>query len=199
MLTDRAYLLRVADLEHIVKTCPEELSLSPDDENSIGSVLAGALSCGVHWSDVALLENLALLLDRKSVGRVKTESLCLLLVPMLAKDARDCFQTTFRLLDVRRGSGCIDRAELTEVIECLNNAFFFCGDVRFSVMQIDDLVSSLFTSVGKIDGSVYYEDMCGALASHSLVELFMSQRFQGSWRDKVFDASSKDSFFVSIH
>lgn len=149
-----------------------------------GSLEAVLSSFGVHPSDRKVFHSLAQLLDRRGSGCVLVRDLCVMVVPMLAEDTRSCFLHVFRCYD-NAGTSIIDREGLEEALTLVNSAFASCGDVGFSGTQVDLLVSSVYTSVGKIDGPVPHATLVDALSTHSLVELFVSARFQGSWREKT--------------
>ncbi len=171
----------MSTLLELAERCPGPLVLAEHRDDSLEVVLAAH---GVHPSDRRVFASLAVLLGSRGSGSVRVSDLCVMAVPMLAEDPEDCFLHMFRCHD-SLGTSLVDRAGLEEALRLLNLSFSACGDESFSDTQVDVLVSSLYTSVGKVDGPVPYAIFVQALAKHSLVELFVSQRFQGSWREKT--------------
>lgn len=154
-------------------------------------------SRGFHTSDILIFKNMSLLLDVKGERIIRIRDLCIMVCPMVSTGVMECLQLVFRCFDVDR-TLLIDKDQLFEVLNLLNYSFFFSGDNKFEVSQVENFVNSIFTSGGQIDGMIRYTEFLETIAQHSLMELFLSVRFQGSWKDKVFEAKDRDKFLVSI-
>jgi hypothetical protein len=61
----------------------------------------------------------------------------------------------------------------------MNNTCFFCGDKNLVETQVADLVDSIYTMSGKIDGQIPFDELFSLLISHPLLEMFVSLQFQG--------------------
>ena len=157
-------------------------------------------SLGFHSSDALTLQRIATLLDFRQSGSVPSLDLAITVCPLITNDIKSCLKLAFECFDRNPSTELINRKHLTHVLTLLSDCFFFCGDQRFAGSQIADLVSSLYTSVGRGDeGELRYLEFIEAIASHTLVELFLSLRFQGDWRDKVCEEDKKDFFPVAIY
>jgi hypothetical protein len=64
-------------------------------------------------------------------------------------------------------------------MKILNSTCHAFGDRKLQDTQIYDLVDSIYTQIGVIDGDVDYEDFYNLLMQHPLLELFISIQFQG--------------------
>ena len=65
------------------------------------------------------------------------------------------------------------------LLRILSSACHFCGDKSLQDSQISDLVDSIFTLDGKIDGNIAFSDLFTLLLHHPLLEMFTSIQFQG--------------------
>lgn len=66
------------------------------------------------------------------------------------------------------------------LLKLLNNTCSFCGDKSLSDIQVIDLVDSIYTMSGRIDGVIPYDEMFSLLLRHPLLEMFLSLQFQGN-------------------
>ena len=65
------------------------------------------------------------------------------------------------------------------LLRLLSSACHFCGDKTLQDSQIADLIDSIFTLDGKIDGDISFSDLFTLLLHHPLLEMFASLQFQG--------------------
>jgi hypothetical protein len=78
------------------------------------------------------------------------------------------------------GNTHCEKNECIWLLRLLNNTCSFCGDKSLNDMQVSDLVDSIYTMSGRIDGAIPYEEMYSLLLSHPLLEMFLSLQFQGN-------------------
>ena len=80
-----------------------------------------------------------------------------------------------------------DKKEVVWLLKLLNNTCYYFGDRRLLDSQVVDLVDSMFTLAGKIDGSISREETFELLISHPILEMFISMQYQGTDRTVVED------------
>lgn len=76
--------------------------------------------------------------------------------------------------------GEISKTDFTRLLKIMNTSFSFFGDKSLHVSQVDDLVDSVYTLRGKIDGDISRHDAITLMFQHPIVELALSIQFQGS-------------------
>lgn len=181
-----------AEIIHIAESKQSRISIDADKFNEF------MLGYEVCASDKRIFHDYAIMIDRMALGSISVTDFCICLLPMVTANVTDCFRTAFYLFDQTR-SGLINKEGLFDVMDLLNHSFFYCGDVKFNADQVENFVNSVFTSGGKVGGSIIYDEFIDTIASHSLMELFFSQQFQGSWRNKVFYDYNEEEFSISIY
>lgn len=77
------------------------------------------------------------------------------------------------------GSKSCEKLEWIILLRLLNDTCNAFGDRKLQDVQIFDLVDSLYTQYGEIDGKIDYEDFYNLLLQHPIMELFVSIQFQG--------------------
>lgn len=77
------------------------------------------------------------------------------------------------------GRSQCSKSDCLWLLRLLNSTCFFCGDKNLIDLQLNDLVDSIYTMSGKIDGSIAFDEMYSLLLSHPLLEMFISLQFQG--------------------
>lgn len=135
-------------------------------------------------SDIDILINIFHLLDLRGIGDANLKDLLICFSILTVRSVKRCFELSLQLFD-RVGQGVIQKHELAHVLKLLNDTCYYFGDNYLSNDQLHDLIDSLYTSVGKIDGEIYYPDFLDFLADHPIIEMFMSPQFQGSVQGKV--------------
>ena len=63
----------------------------------------------------------------------------------------------------------------------------YVGDRPLDSAYVMDLVDSVYTTAGKIDGHINYTEYIELIAEHPIVEMLLTPQYQGLARDKVFD------------
>ena len=77
------------------------------------------------------------------------------------------------------------KKEILWLMKLLNNTCYFFGDKRLIDSQVSDLVDSIFTLAGKLDGDLSSEETYDLLMTHPILEMFISMQFQGTDRTVV--------------
>ena len=76
--------------------------------------------------------------------------------------------------------GDISKTELNHILNLLNNALVYFGDRPLQIHQITDLINSIYTTLGLIDGDIQFHDIMHILITHPIIELLLSVQYQGS-------------------
>ena len=79
----------------------------------------------------------------------------------------------------------ISKIGILNFLKILNNTLAFFGDKKLQVSQIEDLVDSIYTLRGKVDGDISHDDFITLMFQHPIVELALSIQFQGNaqWKN----------------
>lgn len=77
------------------------------------------------------------------------------------------------------------KKEIYWLLKLLNETCYFFGDKKLIDSQVGDLVDSIFTLAGKLDGSLTAEETYDLLISHPILEMFISMQYQGTDRSVV--------------
>ena len=87
----------------------------------------------------------------------------------------------------------ISKQELLNFLKVCNDTLGYFGDKSLHITQIDDLVDSVYTLKGKIDGEIGILDVITLMFQHPIVEMVLSVQFQGlvvlKTADVIFDGS----------
>lgn len=145
---------------------------------------------GVNASDSELLDKMFSLVDTRGFGETDLRDIMLAYCLVVAKESIGQFLTMlFRTFD-RSESFAIERREMLRLFTLVNECIFYFGDRPLEPRHVRDLVDSVFTTAGKIDGHVNWTDYIELIDQHPIVEMFFSMQYQGLAREKVFDDSS---------
>ena len=82
-------------------------------------------------------------------------------------------------------SEIISKVEVLTLLKIMNTTFSHYGDNSLHVSQIDDLVDSVYTLRGKVDGDISRDDFITLMFQHPIVEMALSVQFQGNsqWKN----------------
>lgn len=138
----------------------------------------------LHPSDVDIFHTLFTLLDKRGYLIVDLRDLLITFSVVVSDSIQSLLNLVFTITD-RTQSGIIDKDYLIKIINLLNDTLIYFGDKNLPCSQVLDLVDSVFTSAGRVDGEIYYPDYIDRIVQHPLVELITSPQFQGFLRDKV--------------
>jgi hypothetical protein len=56
-----------------------------------------------------------------------------------------------------------------------------------------NLADSLYTSIGRIDGTIFYPHYIEYISTHPIIEMFLSPQFQGGMKDKLLSDEEIDA------
>ena len=137
-------------------------------------------------SDIELCRKMFHLVDLSAGGVVNIKLVLLSFSCIVTQGPKMCFLSMFNIMD-RPQLGSLDKSDMIEVLKTANDALYYFGDRYLQKSQILDLVDSVYTSAGQIDGTIAYSNFVEYLATHPIVELLLSYQYQGTVQSKVLD------------
>ena len=145
-----------------------------------------------HASDIDILLNLFRLIDNRGFREIDIRDVLISFTLLVAKSVYQCFETCMKFME-REGTQIIDKLQLVHIFKLLNATCNYFGDRNLSMDQLQDLADSVYTSIGRIDGTIYYPHFIEYITAHPIIEMFMSPQFQGSVKDKLLTDQSIES------
>lgn len=136
-------------------------------------------------SDIEIFRNIFCLIDSTGVGWVNIQHVILSFVIITSTTIEHCLESSFRIVDRPKKTRLVEKSELTDMFKLINDALYFFGDKYLYTQQIYDLVDSIYTSAGLIDGAFPYQTFIPYMAGHPIVEMAVSMQFQGAVRSKL--------------
>ena len=163
----------------------------PASYNISRDALAALLAVqNVSASDAQLLDQLFSLVDTRGAGETDLRDIMLAFCLVVAKQGlAQFFQMIFRTAD-RAGTMAIERRQMHKTFTVLNECIFYFGDRPLEPRQVTDLVDSVFTTAGKVDGHINWRDYLDLIEQHPILEMWCSTQFQGLAREKVWDPTT---------
>lgn len=141
----------------------------------------------MNESDRVLLNQMFSLVDCRGCGETDLRELLLPFCLVVAKTSIRQFLTMlFRTFD-RAENYAVERTQLVRIFTLVNEALFYFGDRPLEHKYVRDVVDSIFTVDGKIDGYINWRDYMSLIESHPIIEMLFSPQYQGLARDKCFD------------
>ena len=107
-----------------------------------------------------------------------TQDIFITMLLVASSDVQMCLLSSFEMIDIEN-SRLLSKAEFERIFTLLNNTFLNFSDKYLHKFQILDLVDSIFTTSGRIDGYICYDDYLGIIEEHPIIELLLSPQFQG--------------------
>ena len=101
-----------------------------------------------------------------------------------SKDMVAFFGMAFELFDYE-DKLLLERSELVRIFRNLNLLLDNFGDKNLNDSQLQDLINSVFTINGKIDGCICYKDYITTIVEHPITQLSLCMQYQGSGREKL--------------
>lgn len=138
----------------------------------------------INDSDTKIFIDMFRLIDIRGSNIINIKDIIVAIMPLCCRSLKECFTYCFSVYDRSKG-GVVDKQRMVHFLKVLNSACEYSGDRSLNSVQIYDLVDSIYTSAGKIDGPLYYMSVVDSLATHPIVEMMLSPQFQGSMRKKV--------------
>ncbi len=124
------------------------------------------------------------ILDTRSRRIVNIREMLIALSPFVSKSIAEMFDFCFQLID-RKSTLLVDKPDVKLVLKLINQTCFYIGDKVLAHELIDDLVNSVYTSAGRIDGEIFYKDFVEYMTLHPIIQLFISLQFQGPITSKM--------------
>jgi Ca2+-binding EF-hand superfamily protein len=147
---------------------------------------------GFSLSDRDILINIFHLIDTRGFKEIDLRDALISFSVLTAKSVHESFELAMRLME-REGTQIIDKRQLIHIFKLMNATFSYFGDKHLQMDQVQDLADSLYTSIGRIDGTIFYPHYIEFLVAHPIVEMFMSMQFQGTMKDKLLTDAEIDA------
>lgn len=132
----------------------------------------------LHKSDKEILQNLYFIADVNGFQKLCIKELLTSFCVLYKGSLQSRISMAYLLYD-REKKGLVNREQLLKVLYLLNKGCTYFGDRPLSESQLNDIVDSLYTGAGLIDGSISYMDFIDTMMKHPLLEMFLSPQFQG--------------------
>ncbi len=177
------------DLEDLIDTF--EKTKNPNKHPAYYNIDADAFAelvsnNGFSKSDRDIFIDFFYVIDDRNFGFINIKDALLSYTVLVSSSVTDCFCICLKIID-RNGTNLVDKEDLLHMVKVVNNALYYFGDKYLHVEQVVDFVDSVYTSAGKIDGSLYYPNYTAYMAAHPIVELLMSIQYQGTVKSKMLD------------
>jgi hypothetical protein len=139
-----------------------------------------------HSSDVDLLLNLFRLIDTRGFREIDLRDLLVCFTLLTSRSVDEVVEGACKLTE-REGSQIVDKLQLLGIFRLLNDTLSYFGDKPLQTEQLTDLADSVYTSVGQIEGNIFYPHFVEFISTHPIVEMVVSPQFQGGIKDKLLD------------
>mmetsp|Transcript_8494 Transcript_8494/g.14092 ORF Transcript_8494/g.14092 Transcript_8494/m.14092 type:complete len:215 (+) Transcript_8494:43-687(+) len=139
-----------------------------------------------HESDVDMMLNLFRLIDTRGFREIDLRDVMICYTVVVVRSVPGCLEFAMSLME-REGTKIIDKIQLIHILRLLNETVYYYGDKYLVAEQIQDLADSVYTSIGKIDGTIYYPHFIDFIATHPIIEMFVSPQYQGGIQEKLLD------------
>jgi len=151
----------------------------------------------INTHDCELLDHIFSLVDTRGFAELDLREILGAFCLVVANEGISQFLTMlFRTFD-RSESMAMSRTEMLRIFTLINETLFYFGDRPLDPRYVRDLVDSVFTTAGKVDGFVNWTDNIELIEQHPIVEMLFSMQFQGLAREKVYDLGTLESIEVS--
>ena len=143
--------------------------------------------CHLVDSDIDIVEAMFRLVDSRGFDEADLRSVVVPLAICTCKGSvMECFALVFSCFD-RAKEESMEKTRMLKVFNLMNEGVMYLGDRPLDAAYVMDLVDSVYTTAGKIDGHINYSEYIELIAEHPIVEMFLTPQYQGLARDKVFD------------
>jgi hypothetical protein len=150
----------------------------------------------INKHDCELLDHIFSLVDTRGFAELDLREILGAFCLVVANEGISQFLTMlFRTFD-RSESMAMSRTEMLRIFTLINETLFYFGDRPLDPRYVRDLVDSVFTTAGKVDGFVNWTDNIELIEQHPIVEMLFSMQFQGLAREKVFDEGTLEQIEV---
>ena len=135
-------------------------------------------------SDVDILLNLFRLIDNRGFREIDVRDVFISFSMFAADSILEIFELSMKIIE-REGTQIIDKRQLVHIFKLLNATCQYFGDRHLQMDQLQDLADSVYTSIGRIDGTIFYPHFVEYITDHPIIEMFTSIQFQGGIKEKL--------------
>lgn len=143
-------------------------------------------------SDIDILVNMFHLIDTRGFREIDMRDAFISFSVLVAKSVHQGFEMSMQILE-REDTQILDKLQLIHIFKLMNVSCHYFGDRHLAMDQIQDLADSVYTSIGRIDGTIYYPHFVEYIVAHPIIEMFMSLQFQGGVKDKLLSDEEIDA------
>lgn len=123
-------------------------------------------------------------MDMNGLEKISFKDLLMSIAILQCKDLQQGLKTVFDLYDYEKKE-LLEYSEFLRIFKNLSMLLDNFGDKGLHDTQLQDLVDSIFTMNGKIDGCICYSDYIVSIVNHPIVQISLCMQFQGSGREKL--------------
>ena len=134
--------------------------------------------------DISLFRDIFLRMDDMGKQEMSFKDLMLCIAVLLAPDLSTAIETSFRFFDFEKKE-LLEQKEFIRILRNLNMLLENFGDKCLQDLQVQDLVNSVYTINGKIDGVICYTDYLTVIVQHPIIQISLCVQFQGTGREKL--------------
>ena len=172
----------VEELDDAVDSPPEEVVVSYIIKEDVFKQML--MDQNFTPSDIEILINLFRLIDNRGFREIDVRDVFISFAPFAAHSIHQIFELSMKVME-REGTKILDKRQLVHIFKLLNATCHYFGDRSLQVDQLQDLADSVYTSIGRIDGTIYYPHFIEYITDHPIVEMFTSLQFQGGIKEKL--------------
>lgn len=143
-------------------------------------------------SDIDILLNMFHLIDTRGFREIDIRDAFIGFTVLVARNVHQCFEMSMKITE-REGTQILDKLQLIHIFKLMNATCLYFGDRSLAMDQIQDLTDSVYTSIGRIDGTIFYPHFVEYIVAHPIIEMFMSMQFQGGVKDKLLSDEEIDA------
>lgn len=135
-------------------------------------------------SDIDILMNMFHLIDTRGFREIDIRDAFIGFAVLVAKSVHQAFELSMKITE-REGTQILDKLQLIHIFKLMNATCHYFGDRSLAMDQVQDLADSVYTSIGRIDGTIFYPHFVEYIVAHPIIEMFVSMQFQGGVKDKL--------------
>lgn len=184
--------------KEIVEELDDTVDAAPEDEIVVSFVIkeevfkSMLIEYNFTSSDIDLIINLFRMIDNRGFREIDVRDVFISFCVLSATSVHHIFEMSMKIME-REGTRIIEKQQLVHIFKLLNNTCHYFGDRYLQMDQIQDLADSVYTSIGRIDGPIFYPHFIEYIASHPIVEMFTSIQYQGGMKEKLLSDEQIDA------
>ena len=136
-------------------------------------------------SDATIYIDFFRMIDKAVMNKIDLKDLMISMICLNSSSLEECISYSLKIVD-RDDTTMIQKSDLHHLFSVMNDTCCYIGDKYMREQQITDLVDSIYTSAGMIDGDICYLNIIEYVINHPIVEIMMSPQFQGPVRNKLY-------------